>query len=258
MPCWGSAQWQRRPWRTAGSRRAGCGRACSSSRSTSLPAELDGLRIAHLSDFHFGPPLPRAHRRAAGGGVGARAAPRPRRRHGRPALAPARQGRPRRRAAGARRLRRARQPRRRRHSGSVLARRGAGGAAGDDARRRLQARPASRSPGSDRGDRAVPERGGARTRRRRRASASCSATTRGCGRPATSSCSPATCTPGRSCCPTRAARSASPTCARSSTRGSTGADGVTLHVSPGLGTTFVPFRFFARPEATELVLRSER
>jgi len=31
---------------------------------------------------------------------------------------------------------------------------------------------------------------------------------------------------------------------------------VTLHVSPGLGTTFVPFRFFARPEATELVLRS--
>ncbi len=32
--------------------------------------------------------------------------------------------------------------------------------------------------------------------------------------------------------------------------------GVTLHVSPGLGTTFVPFRFFARPEATELALRS--
>jgi predicted MPP superfamily phosphohydrolase len=33
-------------------------------------------------------------------------------------------------------------------------------------------------------------------------------------------------------------------------------DGVTLHVSPGLGTTFLPFRFFARPEVTELVLRS--
>jgi predicted MPP superfamily phosphohydrolase len=30
----------------------------------------------------------------------------------------------------------------------------------------------------------------------------------------------------------------------------------TLHVSPGLGTTFVPFRFAARPEATELVLES--
>jgi predicted MPP superfamily phosphohydrolase len=31
--------------------------------------------------------------------------------------------------------------------------------------------------------------------------------------------------------------------------------GTTMHVSPGLGTTFVPFRFFARPEATELVLK---
>ena len=29
-----------------------------------------------------------------------------------------------------------------------------------------------------------------------------------------------------------------------------------LHVSSGLGTTFVPLRFFARPEATELVLQS--
>jgi uncharacterized protein len=29
-----------------------------------------------------------------------------------------------------------------------------------------------------------------------------------------------------------------------------------MHVSPGLGTTFVPFRFAARPEATELTLRS--
>jgi predicted MPP superfamily phosphohydrolase len=31
-----------------------------------------------------------------------------------------------------------------------------------------------------------------------------------------------------------------------------------LHVSPGLGTTFVPFRLFARPEVTELVIRAER
>jgi predicted MPP superfamily phosphohydrolase len=31
-----------------------------------------------------------------------------------------------------------------------------------------------------------------------------------------------------------------------------------LHISPGLGTTFVPFRFCARPEATELVLRKAR
>lgn len=29
----------------------------------------------------------------------------------------------------------------------------------------------------------------------------------------------------------------------------------TMHVSPGLGTTFVPFRFAAPPEATELILR---
>jgi predicted MPP superfamily phosphohydrolase len=29
-----------------------------------------------------------------------------------------------------------------------------------------------------------------------------------------------------------------------------------LHVSPGTGTTFVPFRLFARPEVTELVLRA--
>ena len=33
-------------------------------------------------------------------------------------------------------------------------------------------------------------------------------------------------------------------------------DGSVMHVSPGLGTTFVPFRFGARPEATELVLRA--
>lgn len=31
----------------------------------------------------------------------------------------------------------------------------------------------------------------------------------------------------------------------------------TLHLSAGLGTTFVPFRFLARPEATELSLQSE-
>ena len=32
--------------------------------------------------------------------------------------------------------------------------------------------------------------------------------------------------------------------------------GGTLHLSAGLGTTFVPFRFLARPEATELILES--
>lgn len=33
------------------------------------------------------------------------------------------------------------------------------------------------------------------------------------------------------------------------------AAGGVMHVSPGTGTTFVPFRLFARPEVTELVLR---
>jgi predicted MPP superfamily phosphohydrolase len=32
--------------------------------------------------------------------------------------------------------------------------------------------------------------------------------------------------------------------------------GGVLHLSAGLGTTFVPFRFFARPAATELLLHS--
>ncbi len=34
------------------------------------------------------------------------------------------------------------------------------------------------------------------------------------------------------------------------------ARGGVLHLSAGLGTTFVPFRFFARPAAYELVLRT--
>jgi uncharacterized protein len=39
------------------------------------------------------------------------------------------------------------------------------------------------------------------------------------------------------------------------TRGVYRSAAATMHVSPGLGTTFVPFRFAARPEATELTLR---
>jgi uncharacterized protein len=46
------------------------------------------------------------------------------------------------------------------------------------------------------------------------------------------------------------------------TRGVYRRPGGVMHVSAGLGTTFVPFRFAARPEATELVLsaaaRAER
>jgi uncharacterized protein len=40
------------------------------------------------------------------------------------------------------------------------------------------------------------------------------------------------------------------------TRGVYRSAATTMHVSAGLGTTFVPFRFAARPEATELVLRT--
>ena len=40
----------------AGSRRAGCGRESLELPLPGLPAELDGLRIAHLSDFHLGLP----------------------------------------------------------------------------------------------------------------------------------------------------------------------------------------------------------
>ena len=39
------------------------------------------------------------------------------------------------------------------------------------------------------------------------------------------------------------------------TRGIYRYPGATMHVSPGVGTTFVPFRLCARPEVTELVLR---
>jgi uncharacterized protein len=39
------------------------------------------------------------------------------------------------------------------------------------------------------------------------------------------------------------------------TRGVYRTPAATMHVSAGLGTTFVPFRFAARPEATELTLR---
>jgi uncharacterized protein len=42
------------------------------------------------------------------------------------------------------------------------------------------------------------------------------------------------------------------------TQGEYARAGITMHVSSGLGTTFVPFRFFARPEATELVLHPGR
>ena len=49
---------------------------------------------------------------------------------------------------------------------------------------------------------------------------------------------------------------ASRTSVRETWKASTATAPTALHVSPGIGTTFVPFRFFARPEVTELVVRS--
>ena len=61
-------------------------------------------------------------------------------------------------------------------------------------------------------------------------------------------------TPARSASRSRDAGSRSPTRGRVSSRASTRRTAGVMHVSPGTGTTFVPFRFFARPEVTELVL----
>lgn len=80
---------------------------------------------------------------------------------------------------------------------------------------------------------------------------------RGPERAATSSCSPGTCTLARSCSRIPAAAPAAHLRARLA-EGLYREGDVTLHVSTGLGTTFVPFRFFVRPEATELVLTSRR
>ena len=95
-----------------------------------------------------------------------------------------------------------------------------------------------------------------------RTSASCSATTRtsstAFGRACTSSCSRAICTTARSRSRTDGGRYGSRTPTGATRRGLYSRGGSALHVSPGLGTTFVPFRFFARPEATELVLRGGR
>ena len=60
----------------------------------------------------------------------------------------------------------------------------------------------------------------------------------------------------RSASRTGAERSGSRICAGPTRRGSTVARAAFCTSRPGLGTTFVPFRFFARPEATELVLES--
>ena len=134
-----------------------------------VPPELDGLRIAHLSDFHLG--VPSRGRRAVEDavGVGGRASARPRLRHRRPRLAPrgtaaARAGCSR---ELARVLRRPREPRPRVEPRSVLAAcraRGARGDRGRDAPRRRGRRRSSCEVGASRSSASIR----ARTRRARR------------------------------------------------------------------------------------------
>ena len=127
---------------------------------------------------------------------------------------------------------------------------------------------AARAAGPDRVDRRrrpAADRAGRRGSTRtgspeRPTSRSCSATTRACStcssRDASTSCSPATCTTARSRFRSRAGRSASRIRPRASTPASTGRRRRRCTSRAGLGTTFVPFRFAARPEATELVLQT--
>ena len=183
-------------------------------RAPGLPAALDGLRIAHLSDFHLGP---RSRGRIATGArsPGWRSAqPGPRLRHGRPRLAPAgepllrellgRLGRPY-VVLG--------QPRRGGHAGPVLARppssttsgaRGAAAGRRRDGRAARAARPARR-----RRPACLPAQEGASPWQLADPTADLrillchfpGIVGARCPRERSTSCWPGTCTPASSCCP---------------------------------------------------------
>ena len=246
-----------------------------------LPEALDGIRIGHLSDFHLGAPLSRGNRASerAARWVSER----------RPDLVcitgdlvshP--RGEPRLRALVASprpSVRRARQPRRRRHARSrhvvgsqprlrhppVLPRgRAPRSRAGETARGRGGSRHAARRDRLGRrrrpGDLSGQASAAARARRTAgRRYACCSVTFR-----ESSSAIPGASFDlilaghlhaGQICLPLprRRVTLAHPRAELVSGLYRTSAG--TMHVSPGTGTTFVPFRFFARPEVTELVLR---
>ena len=65
---------------------------------------------------------------------------------------------------------------------------------------------------------------------------------------------PASGTPGQICVPWPGGRLRLAHIRWTYVRGLYPRPGGVMHLSAGLGTTFVPFRFLARPEATELVL----
>ena len=245
------------------SKRAGCGCACSSCRCDGLPPELDGLRIAHLSDFHLGVPSRGAARRRARGRLGGRAQAGSRLRHRRPRS----RGRAARRSScmllarlpdpyvvlGNHDFAISRDP----FSKPVDLSGSATGRCSRTPRSSSSARPAGRArrrrpavPGCASGQAASPTR--------TPTCGSCSATSR----------ARSTRCPGRwhlilaghlhagqIVLPYGFGKLLLAHPRATYVQGVYRRDGTTMHVSPGLGTTFVPFRFFARPEATELVLR---
>ncbi len=228
-------------------------------------------RAAHRAPLRPSPrrALARTPCGARGCGLGRRAPARPRLHHRRPRLAPLRDAGARGAASRDRPLlRRPRQPRLRRQPRSVLpARRSEGDRRSRERhapRRRRRRGRAARAARSDRRRRPAGVRGSKRSSGHargstRRTCGSSSATSRessSASRASSTSCSPGTCTPARSSCRIPGGGCGSRTSALATSRASTTTAPTQLHVSPGLGTTFVPFRLFARPEVTELVVRS--
>ena len=239
-------------------------------RLPGLPAELDGLRIAHLSDFHLGVRRHAACRGRAGGRVGGAAAARPRRHHRRPAHAAARRDRSCASSSSGS------QSRRTRCSATTTSRSAA-------TRRRVRSNLHELAPATLLRDEGVDARAARPAGLDRRGAPADDRSPAGEDRPELALPRDADLRillchfprvldrlePGRfdlvlaghmhdgQICvpvprrqdPARASDGAVPARRLPHRRPRV------MHVSPGLGTTFVPFRFAARPEATELVLR---
>ncbi len=214
-----------------------------------LPAELDGLRIAHLSDFHLGSAVARRARGRARRSSGSA--------ERRPDLAAITgdlltqpRGEPRlRELVGGSECRRSRcsatttwrSPATRRRVRRTCATSSPATLLRDDGvmleLRGRQVWIAGTAPAHDR---SPARRRSTRTRSPARPTCGCSsATSRACSTgsspEASTSCSPGTCTTARSAFRTRAARSGSPTRPRATCAASTAPTPPSMHVSPGLG-----------------------
>ena len=229
-------------------------------------------RAAHRAPLRPSPrrALARAPRGSRGGGLGRGAAARPRLHHRRPRLAPLRDAGA--RGAACARLGRcyvvlgnhdfadSRDPFSQRVDPEAIAALEGVTLLGDDARRGRAARAARpdrrRRPADVRGPK-LPLR--TRSRTSRRTCGSSSATSRessSASRASSTSCSPGTCTPARSSSRIRAGGSASRTCALATSRASTTTARRSCTSRPASARRSCPFRLFARPEVTELVVRS--